>query len=222
MTSIYPKLPGLPTTPGLYEMRRGLRVEFGRVIARDLVDMPCIQVQWTGGYCTLASVAVCEGWTFYGPIPEPLTTDREPCAAWVQDEARNRWTLGEIAAVDALSAGMYSWSTDHDDGMAFDPRVAQLAAEDAVLAEAWQRIETIGGRPRREPCDLSSWTIKALDLMEVYIRAERRRRKEAEAKAEDRCPDCAEGYTGNESEHIPCKRCRATGRYVEKESDHAR
>jgi hypothetical protein len=33
------------------------------------------------------------------------------------------------------------------------------------------------------------------------------------AELTDQCPDCVDGYTGTETDHKPCKRCGATGKY---------
>lgn len=146
MTSIYPEVDGPPTKPGWY----WLRDEEGiwRVVR------VCVSLDYGLSVGGRAMSDYCAGrtLTWYGPIPEPLTADREPCAAW-KDLGQGYWALltadgQRVMAESWPHVDQYEWQQVNDQrakGIKPTLKEAQLAAEDAVLAEAWKRIETIRG-----------------------------------------------------------------------------
>ena len=83
------------------------------------------------------------------PIPPPLAAEREPCKAW-REEQPAVWVLrgsnGErIARVLFCGCRGYRWDAAKRADVVDSLRLAQLAAEDAVLAEAQATINTIAG-----------------------------------------------------------------------------
>jgi len=148
----YPKLPGPPTEPGYYWFSHvGDDVAEIYAVARRLCDGELIASQADG--ITDIPVALAPPGTWYGPIPPPQTGERKPARGWVQDtQSQYAWRLGGWAAVSGNATSGYcatnAWektATGHQ-YVRFDTlKAAQLAAEDAVLAEAQATINAITG-----------------------------------------------------------------------------
>jgi len=65
--------------------------------------------------------------------------------------------------------------------------------------------------------DLSDERIREL---EIAIFIEKDRREERRHEESDECPDCVEGYVGNEGDEWECSRCKGTGKYVKTEENY--
>jgi len=150
----YPKLPGLPTQPGLYEITRGNKQEFARVWADDDGRMMMAD---TWGYTGPMDGIHNVGWTWRGPIPPPQTGERKPAKGWEKhnDGYVMRVGWGVIAGVYPATDGGHIWYAtslpdDETSGHRRTLRDALFAAEDA-LAELRDAINNaLGDNPAKE------------------------------------------------------------------------
>ena len=147
----YPKLPGPPTEPGLYEITKGEQVEYARLHDTGHV------LSTRGSYIHMPPTWA--DWTWRGPIPPPQTGERKPAKGWEKSGA-GMWILRACgrkmeAEVEPITDHRIDWDVRFlgrrvAAGDTRNVPAAIFAAEDALRQVRDEISNALGDSPAEE------------------------------------------------------------------------